>query len=98
MKRLYYSLFLIITGFSFFSCNDQCTETRYVRQTRPVTLSLTGIRQAGIVTEAARTMERPGKLYVKENYLFINELKKGIHIIDNSNPSNPTAIAFVNIP
>lgn len=98
MKRLYCSLFLIITGFSFFSCNDQCTETRYVRQTRPVTLSLTGIRQAGIVTEAARTMERPGKLYVKENYLFINELKKGIHIIDNSNPSNPTAIAFVNIP
>ncbi|RYZ92074.1 MAG: hypothetical protein EOP47_30710, partial [Sphingobacteriaceae bacterium] len=31
-------------------------------------------------------------------YIFINELKKGLHIIDNSNPQKPENIAFLKIP
>jgi hypothetical protein len=45
----------------------------------------------------AQDLENPGKIYVKDNYLFINEVKKGIHIIDNSNPSFPKAISFIQI-
>ncbi|HEU4902901.1 MAG TPA: hypothetical protein VFT06_08915, partial [Flavisolibacter sp.] len=32
------------------------------------------------------------------NYLFLNEVNKGIHVIDNSNPAAPKNIAFINIP
>jgi len=98
MKQYILSLFLVLCSvLFFFSCNDQCTETRYVRQMRSVMVSLNDVRSA-IETEAPRKMERPGKLYVKNNYLFINELKKGIHVIDNSNPSNPTPVSFIKIP
>ena len=36
-------------------------------------------------------------MYFKDGYLFINEYGKGIHVIDNSNPSNPEKVAFYEI-
>jgi hypothetical protein len=43
-------------------------------------------------------LKAPGKLYIYGKYIFLNEQEKGIHIIDNSNPSAPRNIAFINIP
>ncbi|GAB2764578.1 hypothetical protein GCM10027275_02160 [Rhabdobacter roseus] len=79
------------------SCNDRCEETRITRRFTPVTLSLLELRN-DLKTEAPRAMEHPGKIYVRDKYLFINEVKEGIHIIDNSNPASPRAVAFVRIP
>ena len=28
----------------------------------------------------------PGKIFFKDDYLFVNEVGKGIHVIDNSDP------------
>lgn len=39
-----------------------------------------------------------GKFYVKDNYLYVNELDKGIHVLDNTNPANPVEIVFISIP
>ncbi|MFT3933814.1 MAG: hypothetical protein QM726_09390 [Chitinophagaceae bacterium] len=39
-----------------------------------------------------------GKLYIKDQFIYLNEVNKGIHVIDNSNPSRPTQIAFLKIP
>ena len=47
---------------------------------------------------SARDLEKPGKIYVKDQYIFINEQSKGVHVIDNSNPSAPRSVAFINIP
>jgi hypothetical protein len=41
---------------------------------------------------------KPGKIYVYGNYIFQNDMNKGIHIIDNSVPSQSRKIAFLNIP
>ena len=35
---------------------------------------------------ASEALENPGRIYVYENYLLINDQAKGIHIYDNSNP------------
>lgn len=51
-----------------------------------------------ITGKPARSMENPGKIYVYGNYLFVNEINKGVHVIDNSNPSNPVKKSFLNIP
>lgn len=40
----------------------------------------------------------PGKIYLYGKYIFLNEINKGIHIIDNANPSKPVNVAFINIP
>jgi hypothetical protein len=55
------------------------------------------LRQA-VTSGPARPLEEPGKLYVKDQYLFIVEVKKGIHIFDNSNPAAPKPISFLSIP
>ncbi|TBN04401.1 hypothetical protein EYD45_07220 [Hyunsoonleella flava] len=38
-----------------------------------------------------------GKIYIKDNYLFINEPNKGFHIYDNSNPENPIKLKFLKV-
>ncbi len=39
----------------------------------------------------------PGKIYVYGPYLFVNELHKGIHIINNSNPERPEKLSFIRV-
>lgn len=39
-----------------------------------------------------------GKIYIKDSLLFINEKYEGIHVVDNSDPSNPENLAFIVIP
>lgn len=39
-----------------------------------------------------------GKIYVKDNYLYINERYEGVHVINNQNPENPIPVAFITIP
>lgn len=51
-----------------------------------------------IKSTSATMLHKPGKLFIKGNYLFINDIDRGIHIYDNSNPSSPKPIAFINIP
>ncbi len=39
-----------------------------------------------------------GKITVAGNYIYLSEPYKGIHVIDNSNPSSPKNVSFINIP
>lgn len=79
------------------SCTDKCEQTSTFRTTQAVNISLGDLR-AGVKSEGARPLENPGKIYVKGSYLFINEIKAGIHIVDNSNPTAPRAVSFLAIP
>ena len=45
----------------------------------------------------ARDISRLGKIYYKSNTIFVNEVNEGIHIIDNTNPEQPTPLKFLNI-
>ncbi|TDE17778.1 hypothetical protein E0F88_04940 [Dyadobacter psychrotolerans] len=39
----------------------------------------------------------PGKIYVSDNYLFINDRGRGVHIIDNKDPKKPVNLSFISI-
>lgn len=43
-------------------------------------------------------LENPGKMYYKDSIVFINERYKGVHIIDNHDPSKPVNLGFITIP
>jgi|SRR6218665_313913 len=47
---------------------------------------------------SAQPLENPGKIFMYGDYLFVNEINKGVHIIDNSNPSAPVNKSFITIP
>lgn len=69
----------------------------YEPKVDPVYLSYADLR-ASVAFKEARSMKAMGRLVIYQNYLFINELNKGLHIIDNTTPATPKAIGFINIP
>jgi hypothetical protein len=84
-------------AFSMTSCTqDTCTrEITYTKYT-PIFMTTADMRQDAAAT-ASRDLVAPGKIYFYNNYIFINELRKGIHIIDNTNPSSPQNLGFIEI-
>ncbi len=76
---------------------DECTATRTFVAFEPVYRTAAQIRQ-DIQVESPRELKNPGKIYVYGDYILVNELHEGIHVIDNKAPHNPLNIAFINIP
>ncbi|MCP9769608.1 hypothetical protein EGI22_17025 [Lacihabitans sp. LS3-19] len=94
MKKL---LILFSTVFLNWSCTDDCTQTRTYRTTIPISIGQEQLKNS-ITTKEPQDLVNPSKIYAYENYLIICETKKGLHIIDNSNPSSPLKLSFLNIP
>jgi len=63
----------------------------------PVYKTLTQLRSE-VKSVAARAIVHPGKIYVKDNMVYLSETGEGIHVIDNSNPQNPINKSFINVP
>ena len=95
-KFLSRTLLMAALATAFVSCKDNCMQTVTYRGTESFKISVTELRSS-LKTLPAQELENPGKIYVKDNYLFINEVKKGIHVIDNTNPASPKAISFIQI-
>ncbi len=51
-----------------------------------------------IDVSASEPLENPGRIYLYENYLLVNDQAKGIHIYDNTNTSSPQEVSFIAIP
>ena len=77
-----------------------CVKDNYTRTYTfysPVYKTTAEVR-SNIKSNNQRQIERPGKLFIKGNYIFLNEIDKGIHILDNTSPANPNNVAFIDIP
>ncbi|HEY0612444.1 MAG TPA: hypothetical protein VGD35_22370 [Chitinophaga sp.] len=102
MRSVLYKLIiaasLVACLLSIASClKDSCNNVYIYKLFTPVYKSLDELRGA-VKREAPRNIEEPGKIYLYGNYIFLNEVNKGVHVIDNSNPSAPNKVAFINIP
>lgn len=87
-------LFSLFTIISFAGClRDNCTTTQTYIRFDPIYKTPAEFR-TGIVAGSPRAMKKPGKIYTLGHYLFINEQQEGIHVVDNSDPSNPRNVAF----
>jgi hypothetical protein len=42
-------------------------------------------------------VQHPGKIYVKGTLIFQNELGKGIHVIDNTDPATAKRIGYISL-
>ena len=45
----------------------------------------------------AQPIINSGKIYIKDAFIFINEVHEGFHIINNSNPENPENVGFIKV-
>ncbi|HEY1021789.1 MAG TPA: hypothetical protein VGE06_05725, partial [Flavisolibacter sp.] len=53
---------------------------------------------ANIKSNAPRPIHEKGKIFLYGHYIFLNELNKGVHVINNSNPAAPVREAFIDVP
>lgn len=77
------------------ACN--CQSTTSYKVYKPVYISVADFRRS-VETSPVRPLQNPGKIYYKDGFVFINEVKEGIHIVDNRDPRNPRRISFIQIP
>ena len=95
MKTLQNILLLFILVVGFTSCMDEYTEE--FTANKPIYLSYEDLR-ISVKYSDARELVNPGKIYFKDDLIFINEEFEGVHIINNANPADPQNIGFIEIP
>ena len=97
MKKLLLVL-LPLTLVFFQSCTKDfgTVEVSYKKATA-VYGDIEAIRNTPLM-EGVRPITDAGKIFVADNLLLIGEEGEGIHIVDNTDPKNPTNLAFMNIP
>ncbi len=83
----------LISGCIKDNCNHIYTYTLY----QPVYKTTAQVK-ADIKSNAPKEVVNPGKIVILGKYIFLNEVDKGIHVIDNNNPSSPKNVAFIDIP
>jgi len=64
---------------------------------RPVYKTKAEVRQ-GVKSSTPITIAKPGKLFYKDGFVFLNEIEKGVHVIDISNTAKPVVVSFIAIP
>lgn len=95
MKKL--TFLLLITGlFVLPGCKDYVDEYVTYTVNEPVFMSASEFRSA-VDMEGPKPIEKQGKIVFYDEYLYISQPEKGIHIIDNRNPSDPRNIAFIEL-
>lgn len=77
---------------------DNCSGQEIVYMSyEPVYMSEADFQNA-IQVNAPQDLKNPGKIYIYQDYLLVNELAQGVHIFDNSDPASPKPISFLAAP
>lgn len=95
MKTSVYSLLCICCVF-LFSCDNDDVPVEQYEVAVPVTMSIADFR-ASVAVQEPLQIEESGKIYVYEDYIFVNDKMKGILVIDNTN-NDPRPIQYLKIP
>jgi hypothetical protein len=93
---------LIATGIGLllclYSCDPDYDDDHYNEDIQAYVPVYMSAAEKNISISSVRTTEKSGKIYAFGNYIFQNDLNKGIHVINNIDPLHPQKIAFINIP
>ncbi|MBR09332.1 MAG: hypothetical protein CMP48_16815 [Rickettsiales bacterium] len=89
---------LALSSFILLSCEDDFGK-KTVTYTKATALygDLDALR-ATPLNGHARDIVDPGKIFVYDNLILVGEEGHGIHVIDNTDPQNPSAVSFLSIP
>ncbi|TKC02026.1 LVIVD repeat-containing protein [Pedobacter cryotolerans] len=98
MKKILLNALLLLATISTLTQCKKSPSAKYEMIQIPKVISLAEMRSLPVGITKAQTATKAGKIYIYNDYLFINEPNKGIHIYNNSNPNNPINTGFLQIP
>ena len=93
-----YTCFLLLSVvLGFISCNKE-DDSKYADYlvARPLTMTMAEFKGSVAVVPPV-PIEESGKIYAYGDYIFVNDKYKGVHVIDNSDPSAPKKVSFIKI-
>ena len=94
MKRSpFFLIFLVLFSFS---CDDDGPYEAYL-VARPVLMDAITFKAEAIDISEPTPILSSGKIYAYKSYIFINDVDRGFHVIDNQNPTAPKSIAFIKL-
>ncbi len=79
------------------SCWEPFGGEEFYSDYKPVLMERTNLENS-ISVQAPRQMCATGKIFFKDNFIYIVERYEGIHVVDNSNPKEPHNTAFIAVP
>ncbi|TFH39252.1 MAG: hypothetical protein E4G95_01605 [Bacteroidia bacterium] len=86
---------IIVLVLILFSCEE--TTYREYKGYKPEYMTYEDLRKSVKVTQDV-PLVNPGKIYFKDDFIFIVEEMEGIHIFNNSDPSSPAQVSYVEVP
>ncbi len=89
--------FLTVIFFNLMSCDTDADDYEFVTIAAPEIMSKAAFRSSVDIV-APQNIKKAGKIYAYNDYIFVNDINKGVHIIDNTNPKSPKAIKYIRIP
>jgi len=95
--KIKYIPILFISIFLLNSCDDKKKDLEKISAITPVYGTLDDLK-AMITTQPPRSLNSVGKIYTYNQLLLVNEQFEGVHVFDNSDPSDPKPIQFIQIP
>ena len=91
------SVFLLQGCFPWGENGDDVDLVDPVNSYDPVIMKRTAFEATTSLENIPRTIVNSGKIYVKDEFIFVNEVNEGFHLINNSDPSNPENIGFIKV-
>ena len=94
-KKFQFILMIVAIGIS--SC-DNTDDSKYADYlvARPLKMSKAEFRNSVDII-APIPLDESGKIYAYQNYIFVNDKYRGVHVIDNSDPAAPKKVSFIKI-
>lgn len=98
MKKTLF-LLLFVAALGFVSCeedqDDLLPESQTYLIATPLTTDLGAFKAEAVAITDPLPIQESGKIYAYKDYVFVNDVSRGFHILDNSDPSAPTNIGFI---
>ena len=69
---------------------------KFALEYRPVLMTRDNM-EAAIQWRECRDIEKPGKIWVYNDHIYVIEQYKGIHVIDNADRRNPQNMGFIQL-
>lgn len=79
------------------SCEDQDDKYGNYLVATPLTMNLAEFKEDAIAVTDPVPIELSGKIYAYGNYIFVNDVNRGFHVLDNTDATAPKNIAFIKL-
>lgn len=95
MKKI---VILLLVSFLFISCWPTTDRGDFARQEyKPVIITRSAL-ETSIAFQNAQPIIKSGKIYIKDDLMFINDVNKGFHVYDYTDPRKPIRLHFIKAP